>query len=300
MRIYKILMFFIASIILGSGTVWAKYTYTFEETIIELTRDSLSPICNISYSETEPTNKNVIVTIKCNKEVEQLSGFQLSEDKKVLTKEFFQNESGILKIRDYSGNYTEVEYNVENIDKSSPQIIGCQNGGIYLAPLKLDYLDNSEISEIFVDKYSDNLRATLQDCHYMRNEVNSTISINVTEHPKNTKKYRYYINDKLYTTTAETKYIFTDLEEGINYKVSVEALDEEGNVLDIYSIEGRTNYCKTIDSKKSENAFTTEGNMHHMQEEENVNVYEITEPGEYQIIAKDLAGNETVYYIKVE
>ena len=153
---------------------YAKYSYNFEENIIKLIRDVNPPICNVSYSTQEWTNQNVIVTITCNKEIEQVSGFELSDDKKVLTKEVSENEDGIIKIRDFYGNFSEVEYSVNNIDKEPPQIIGCENGGIYSKPLTLDYKDNVEIKEILVDKYGTGLTCSYKDVYtdtssYLRN-----------------------------------------------------------------------------------------------------------------------------------
>ena len=228
---------------------YAKYTYYFEETIVELTRDSNLPICTVSYSEEELTNQNVTVTIQSNKEIEQVSGFFLSEDKKMLTKEVSQNESQKVAIRDLSGNAIKMEYSVENIDKEPPQIMGCNNGGIYTAPVELDYTDNEEIEKISIEK-----------------------------HPLNTKKYRYFVNDKLYTTITDSQYTFTSLEE--DSVIKVEALDELGNVIDTAILTDIRNAYHPKKAIISENTLTQSGN--------------------YQVVATDTAGNMTVYYIKIE
>ena len=116
MKKIKILFLFLMFVII-SNIVYAKYTYNFDDIVIELTRNSVPIIATVSYSTEEWTNENVIITIKTNKEVEQVSGFVLSEDKKTLTKEVSQNESAVIELRDLSGNSTEVEYTVNNIDK---------------------------------------------------------------------------------------------------------------------------------------------------------------------------------------
>ena len=66
-------------------------------------------------------------TIEADEEIEQSSGFVLSEDKKSLSKMVYVNESDKVLVKDLSGNYSEIEYNVNNIDKEPPQIIGCEN-----------------------------------------------------------------------------------------------------------------------------------------------------------------------------
>lgn len=257
-----------------SNISYAKYVYYFEETIVELTRDSNLPICTVSYSTEELTNENVVVTIQSNKEIEQVSGFALSEDKKTLTKEVSQNESQKIAIRDLSGNSMEMEYSVENIDKEPPQILGCSNGGIYTEPLELDYSDNEEIKEVSIDRYDYELAIIgSQD-----NEDVSQLTVYIEAHPLHTKKYRYYIHDKLYSTVTDLQYTFTSLEE--DSVIKVEALDELGNVIDTAIL---TEIRKEYQPKK---IIFSENNL--------------TQSGNYQVIARDTAGNETVYYIKIQ
>lgn len=261
MRLKKIVILLIVVLAILENNVYAKYVYHFDDTIIELTRDSNSPVCNVDYSKEEMTNENVTITITSNKEIEQVSGFELSEDKKILTKEVSKNENGMIKVRDLSGNYTEVEYNVNNIDKENPQIIGCEDGGSYQAPLLLDYSDNDEIKEIIIDRYSDNLTTSLHEIYYdsyIYNGIDRTdtsLTVNVESHPQNTKKYKYYINNQLYTTIADTNYTFTGLEKGTSYTIKIEAIDELGNVLDSIDIQGKTSYYHSIISNKTNEEF---------------------------------------------
>ena len=381
MKIKRIIVLVISIGIL-CNQVYAKYVYQFDETVIKLTRISNTPVCTVSYSTEEWTNQNVIVTITSNKEIEQASGFELSEDKKVLTKEVVENEQGIVKIRDYAGNCVEVEYNVANIDKEKPQIIGCENGGTYQKPLKLDYYDNVEIKDIFVEKYSDRLELRSEsifyntDYYFGIDRTATTITVRATEHPKNTRKYRYYINDKLYATTKEAKYIFAGLTKGTTYDIKVEAIDAMGEVLDTQIMQRSTSYfeyatltgtpykqftiwlnhvdnslakvryyfwnCEDESNQRSYLSTVKDEILHipiiHFNEEYGtcykmiaylydsngetfdtlegivdlskkyspsdfepiINKYELTESGNYEIQVTDLAGNETIYDIKVE
>lgn len=243
------------------GTVYAKYTYYFEETIAEFSRDNNQPVCQVSYSEERQMNQNITVTISANKEIEQVSGFRLSEDKKTLTKVVTQNESKVLTIRDISGNCALVEYRVDNIDKEPPKIIGCEDGETYQAPLTLDYSDNDEIQKIEINSYENALVLACQGIYYDCAEYHgigktkSEITLQVKANPQNTKKYKYYANDELYATTTEKEYQFTGLEAGTEYLLKVQALDDLGNILDESEIAAKTSYYGSIDSRKTENQF---------------------------------------------
>lgn len=379
MKIKKIAIALILILAITKNTAYAKYTYQFEETIIELTRDCNSPICSVAYSKEEMTNENVTITITANKEVQQVSGFVLSENKKKLTKEVPENETGIVQVRDLSGNVVQVEYAVNNIDKQAPQIIGCEDGKTYATPLLLEYEDNDEIKEVIVDRYAKNLELTLHEiysdsCFYQGiDRTDTTLTVQVNQHPLNTKKYKYYLNNQLYTTTTDTNYTFTGLTKGTTYTIKIEAIDEEGSLLDTSEIQGKTSYYHTIESQKTNDQFiATLGQIDtsvqkikyavwNANDEKNIQWHEelisngqapiecmaqhnglyplyaihaylydkqdhildmvgfsvdfgtnyekkdtqnkqneLTEAGNYQIIVRDFAGNETTYLIKVE
>ena len=84
--------------------------------------DKTNPVGRVSYSITDPTNQNVIVTITASEEIQEVAGWTLSRDKKILTKEFEQNSEGKVSIKDKAGNEVEVSYNVNNIDKVKPEV----------------------------------------------------------------------------------------------------------------------------------------------------------------------------------
>lgn len=380
MRIRRIAIILILSIMLITNSVYAKYVYQFEDMVINLTRDGESPICNVTYSTQEWTNQNVMITITSNKEIEQVSGFELSEDRKVLTKEITENEKDVIIIRDLSGNETEVEYEVNNIDKEPPQIIGCENGGIYKKPLILDYYDNVEIKDIDIDRYDSTLNIEYHSIYfdssfyYGVDRTKSTLSIKVTGHPKGTRKYKYYANNKLYATTTDTNYTYTGLNKGTTYELKVQAIDSMGNVLEEKKESAVTSFYGSIVSTKNDEKFSAtfknldssvkkiryavwnyyeESNVrwydatisnnsavinclpfntnyyasyvvHAYMYDANNNVldvlgfsidfktnhtpskpteidkYQLTQNGNYQIIVSDLAGNKTIYEIKVK
>ena len=91
-------------------------TATCEVTVIDITPPEILVTKNID----EMTNNNVIVSLNSNEEVQELEGWILSEDKKVLTKEYKNNETETVIVKDLSGNETVVDISVDNIDKKSP------------------------------------------------------------------------------------------------------------------------------------------------------------------------------------
>ena len=78
--------------------------------------------CEVNYSETEPTNKDVVVTITADRELQELSGWELSGDKKSLTKTYSENAKEDITIQDTEGNMTTVQISVGNIDRESPEL----------------------------------------------------------------------------------------------------------------------------------------------------------------------------------
>lgn len=227
---------------------------------MHFSRDAESPNCNVEYIE-EENGEYILVKISCDEEVEPVSGFELSEDKKVLSKKVYKNENKILKIKDLSGNQTEVEYEVNNIDKEPPEILGIENGQTYKCPVQFECFDNDEIRDINIDRFGENLKGDIKEVYYSSyfydgiDKTGNSIKIKMTEHPKNTRMYKYYINDKLYTTVEEDEFIFSGLENGKKYTIKVEAIDNEEKILDTYTTTAKTGYFDEIISNKNSNEF---------------------------------------------
>ena len=93
----------------------------FTKAIIEITNiDKTAPEGQVTYSETNPTNKNVIATITANEEIQEVEGWTISQDKKKLTKEYNENKTEKVIIKDKIGNEKEVDVKVLNIDRTAP------------------------------------------------------------------------------------------------------------------------------------------------------------------------------------
>ena len=82
--------------------------------------DKTAPNGKIEYSAKEPTNKNVTVKITSNEEIQEVEGWTLSSDRKVLTKEYTENTKETITVKDLAGNETEVNIEISNIDKTAP------------------------------------------------------------------------------------------------------------------------------------------------------------------------------------
>lgn len=84
--------------------------------------DSTKPELEVTYSNVQMTNDNVVVTIKANEEIKAVSGWNLSSDKKELTKTFTTNTETTITVTDIAGNTSEAIVLINNIDKTNPNV----------------------------------------------------------------------------------------------------------------------------------------------------------------------------------
>ncbi len=89
--------------------------------------DKSKPEITKQYYTTEKiTNRNVIAAIRLNEEIKivNANGWNLSEDKMEITKEFEKNGSEKISIKDLAGNEKTIDVKITNIDKefSTPKI----------------------------------------------------------------------------------------------------------------------------------------------------------------------------------
>ena len=80
----------------------------------------VEPNISVVYSSQDITNQNVIANIVSNVKLQPLDGWDLSEDKLSLTKEFSTNDTLSLTVLTESGASEEVNVVVNNIDKNAP------------------------------------------------------------------------------------------------------------------------------------------------------------------------------------
>lgn len=89
---------------------------------------------SVSYSETQKTNEDILVTITSNKELQPIDGWDLSSDNLKLTKRFENNVNVELEIITKTGQSKIVNIIISNIDKEKPI-------------LKVEYSKKEETSE---------------------------------------------------------------------------------------------------------------------------------------------------------
>ena len=82
--------------------------------------DKVPPVLNIEYSNKNPTNQTVDVKITANEKINNVLGFELSEDRTVLTKTFINNYSQYIIVEDLAGNTSKIFIDITNIDKEVP------------------------------------------------------------------------------------------------------------------------------------------------------------------------------------
>lgn len=76
----------------------------------------------ISYEPKELTNQNVRVIISANNKIQEVTGWELSEDKKSISKIYEENTEETVIIKDEYMNETKQQIVINNIDKVPPQI----------------------------------------------------------------------------------------------------------------------------------------------------------------------------------
>ena len=77
--------------------------------------DKKAPEVKVKYNTTNPTRENVRVTITANEEIREVEGWEMSENKKEITKEYTENVEETLNIKDEAGNITQVKISIKNI-----------------------------------------------------------------------------------------------------------------------------------------------------------------------------------------
>jgi len=89
-----------------------------------VTIDFTNPVFDVTYTK---TNGSTIVTITSNEEIKPVEGFELSEDKKVLTKTIQEMAHLDVKITDLAGNEVTLPLDIE-VEKTILEVL--QNGNV--------------------------------------------------------------------------------------------------------------------------------------------------------------------------
>jgi hypothetical protein len=263
-KMLKIIIFFIELILFYFVVEksFGKYYYVESFEALNLYRNLELPIADISYSTTEITNEDVTLILKLNKDIDVPEGFEWDKENKILTKNIKENENGIIKIKDLSGNENSFEYKINWIDKENPKIVGVEDGNSYNSPLNLEFTDNVGIKDVDVE-YLGYLSAVSNRTGYAGEKYNlldisdTTYIARILNTPKDAVKYRYYLGNTLKAETTELTYTFKNLEKNqyeINY--TIEALNSDGKVIDTTTGRGKTSTYKNISITRNSTGAT--------------------------------------------
>lgn len=89
-------------------------------TVLTLEKDDVPPVLARSYSTTKPTNQDVTVTIATSEEVQEVPGWDMSEDCKTLTRDYPFNTTETVTVYDLVGNPSTISIEINNIDITPP------------------------------------------------------------------------------------------------------------------------------------------------------------------------------------
>ena len=239
------------------------------QTIIKIENiDKVKPTINISYSVTEKTDQDIIVTISANEEIQEVEGWNLSDDKKSLNKTYNKNDEETVTIYDLAGNSIVKTINVENIDKEKPQ---------YKVEYSTTLITNKEV----------------------------TVTITANEEIQEIEGWALSkdkrILTKVYMENTEEEITIKDCVGNITGKtiIKIENIDKIKPIINkSYSITEKTNQDVIITITANEEIKEIEGWS--LSKDKKVLTKKLTSNIEEDIIVSDLAGNTISDTIKID
>lgn len=194
--------------------------------------DKVGPKVELEYSNVEYTNGNVEVVITSDKQLQELDGWTLSEDKKILTREYDKNIKEEIKAKDLAGNEITIEVSIDNIDKENPEA-AIVDDTIFLSKnieTKLTVAD--KISGIDYDKsyYKIDTSETVAEDYTSYNKITSEeIDINETVASDGTYYLHVILVDKAGNKKVDTiEFTVDTLEPKVSIKYSVTSWTKDG------------------------------------------------------------------------
>lgn len=262
---------------------YSKYVIEYELEAIEIITDDKAPTYKISYNNKNFTNKDVEIKIVFSEEIQELQGFQ-KVNNLTYKKNLKENKKEKLEIFDLAGNKTEVEYNVNWIDKVIPEIIGINNNETYYQTKKVQYKDNfSGVKSIEKNFYGD---LDIGIVNFIKSEKYYEITIKILRKPKNCKQC------KILKISGDSKQISNIENDSITYRVPI------NENFEIYAEAIDNSNKKYISEKININNIEKFIEKNKKYKNEDLNTF--SNPGYYDIKVTDNAGNEISYTIKIE
>ena len=235
--------------------------------------DKIAPTLEVGYSTTAPTNEDVQVTITSNEEVQSVSGWTRSSDKKVLTKSYSNNIEEAVIVKDIAGNTSTANIKIDNIDPNIP-------GADITAPTLSVSYSTEEL--------------TNQDV-----EVTITSDEEVQDISGWNKSSDGKILTKSYSENVEEIIVVKDLVGNeSNATIEIDNIDKSGPVLGVeYNTTELTNQDVRVTITSNEDIQDVSGWT--KSENERVLTKTYSNNVDENIIVKDLAGNEVTQNIKI-
>ena len=183
--------------------------YAKDNNISYIVDEALST--NVGYSTTDLTNQDVTVTITANKEITQISGWELSTDKLTLTKTYTANATETVTVKDTKGNTNQVTIKIANIDKIAPTVTVKQELSADKKSNKVTITANEKIQAVSGwDLSSDQLTLTKT---YTANTLSTGETVTIKDLAGNTTTQKIIVSDIVVepALTATVSYSTTSL-----------------------------------------------------------------------------------------
>lgn len=247
--------------------------------------DKVSPVAIVGYSKTSLTNNDVIVTVTLNEAIQEVKGWSLSENGKILTKIYTNNVSEKVEVKDLAGNSKTFEVSIKNIDKV-PIITNVEYST--KDPTNQDVVvtitSNKELQAILGWTISDN-KKTLTKTY----TKNGTETLEVKDLAGNSKEVEILVNNiNKSTLSAEIDYS-TDKLTNKDVIVTITASEELQKVKSWSLSEDKRTLTKKYMTNKSEKITITDlaGNSKVILV--NVNNIDKTSPKIAQAVVNDIS-----------
>ena len=236
---------------------------TIGETVINFT---IKFDVTVTYNTTKLTNGDVLAIIESDAEMQPIDGWEFFENKNMLTKTYSKNCNEKVTVKNIAGDSAVANINITNIDKTAPKL---------------------EVSYSITTATNKNVVVTITANEAIRKISGWTLS---EDNKKLTRAYSL--------NNAEMVAVKDIVGNIATANVKVSNIDKTTPTIE--GVKENQKYYKEVTPKaKDDNLKTVEL----YKEGNKVNTYKngdkITEKGNYKIVAKDSAGNETTVSFKI-
>ncbi len=222
--------------------------------------DKISPEIEVAYSSVSPTNKDVTVTITSNEKIQGVKGWTLSSDKKKLTKTYKSNGNEQVTIYDLENNKTTVSVAVTTIDRVLPIIeVNYSTKNFTNKNVLVTITSNEELKSLIGWTLSPDKKKLTKTY-----SQNAKESLTISDLAGNTQKGNIAI-----TNIDKELPVIMNVKNNAKYKSAISPLAKDTNLeeVELYKSSSKVKGYKNGDT--------------------------IKDLGNYEIIAKDKAGNTT-------